>query len=135
MVDIEPARIADRYEVKAILGHGGMGAVYRGYDELSKREVALKRCCKSPTGDQRLASAFEREFQTLSELAHPRNIEVYDYGVDDDGAYYTMELLGGEDARSLGKLPWQRACELLRDVASSLAALHARRLIHCDVSS
>ena len=77
---------------------------------------------------------FEREFHTLSELAHPRIVEVYDYGVDGEGAYYTMELLGGNDLRALGKVPWRRACELLRDVASSLAILHSRRLIHNDVS-
>ncbi|MFI5308459.1 MAG: AAA family ATPase, partial [Polyangiales bacterium] len=70
----------------------------------------------------------------LSQLAHPRIIEVYEYGVDAAGAYYTMELLGGQDLRALEKIEWRKACELLRDVASSLALLHSRRLVHCDVS-
>jgi serine/threonine protein kinase len=45
-----------------------------------------------------------------------------------------MELLGGEDLRALGKAPWQKACGLLRDLASSLASLHSRRSLHNDVS-
>jgi Protein kinase domain/AAA ATPase domain len=134
-MDTTPDCISNRYDVRELLGRGGMGAVYRVFDRQTNREVALKRCFSAAKGDTSLAVSFEREYRTLVELAHPRIIEVYEYGLDEDGAYYTMELLGGEDARSLGKVPWHRACELLRDVASSLALLHARRLVHCDVSA
>jgi tetratricopeptide (TPR) repeat protein len=123
-----------RYQVLELLGRGGMGAVYRVRDERSGREVALKRLLSRATGDALAAQLFEREFHTLSELAHPRIIEVYDYGVDGGGAYYTMELLGGQDLRALGKSDWRIACALLRDVASSLAILHSRRLVHGDLS-
>ena len=77
---------------------------------------------------------FEREFHTLAGLKHPRIIEVYDYGVDERGAYYTMELLDGRDLRELAPLPYPIACRYLRDVASSLALLHARHLLHRDLS-
>ena len=120
----EEQRIAERYQVLELLGQGGMGAVYRVRDERTGRDLALKRLHKREGDNQSVAvELFEREFHTLSELAHPRIIEVYEYGVDDLGAYYTMELLGGQDLRELGKLPWKRACELLFDVASSLAIL------------
>jgi serine/threonine protein kinase len=59
---------------------------------------------------------------------------VYDYSVTEDGAYYTMELLTGSDLRTMGQVPWTKACELLRDLASSLAIIHSRRLVHCDLS-
>src|SRR5262245_8729840 len=120
MTELED-RIADRYRVVELLGRGGMGAVYRVLDERTDREVALKRLHANASQDRIAEELFEREFHTLSEIAHPRIIEVYDYGVDERGAYYTMELLSGSDLRSLGKVPWQRACELLRDVISSLA--------------
>jgi len=72
---------------------------------------------------------------SLSQLAHPRIIEVYDYGLERRSPYYTMELLDGEDLRERGKLPWREACALLRDVASSLAIIHSRGLVHRDVSA
>jgi tetratricopeptide (TPR) repeat protein len=75
-----------------------------------------------------------REYHALSELRHPRIIDVYDYGVERDVPYYTMELLDGADLHELAPLPYREACMLLRDVASSLALLHARRLLHRDVS-
>src|SRR5215813_4481028 len=96
--------ISDRYEVLDLLGQGGMGAVYRVRDRRTNREVALKRLFKSETQSAVVAELFEREFHTLSELAHPCIIAVYDYGIDTEGAFYTMELLGGQDLRALGKL-------------------------------
>jgi hypothetical protein len=127
-------RIAERYLVFECLGQGGMGSVYRVRDERTGRECALKQLSLKAGADPMVAELFEREFHTLAELAHPSIIEVYDYGIDGGRAYYTMELLAGQDLRSLGKLPWRNACEYLRDVASSLAILHSRRLLHCDVS-
>jgi hypothetical protein len=127
-------RIADRYVPLDLLGRGGMGSVYRVRDQRDGRELAFKRLSAQASGERVIAELFEREFHTLSQLAHPRIIEVYDYGIDAEGAYYTMELLAGQDVRALGKVHWRRACELLRDVASSLAILHSRRLLHGDVS-
>jgi hypothetical protein len=129
-------RIGGRYQILEQIGTGGMGAVYRAQDEARQCQVALKQLKVQP-GDRhaRLIKAlFEREFHTLSRLKHPRIIEVYDYGVSDDGPYYTMELLSGGDLQGLSPLPYREACRLLRDVASSLALIHAHRLVHRDVS-
>jgi hypothetical protein len=131
----EPEYIAKRYRVIERLGYGGMAVVYRVFDEATNRAVALKLRSKDASESPLLASLFEREFHTLAQLAHPRIIEVYDYGVDERGAYYTMELLDGADLRKLAPMQWQEACKLLRDVASSLALLHSRRHLHRDISS
>ncbi|MDD9941688.1 MAG: serine/threonine-protein kinase, partial [Myxococcales bacterium] len=60
---------------------------------------------------------------------------VYDYGIGPDGPYYTMELLSGVDLGELAPLPWREVCRLLLDVASSLAVVHSRRLLHRDVTA
>ncbi|HMI90969.1 MAG TPA: AAA family ATPase, partial [Polyangiales bacterium] len=67
-------------------------------------------------------------------MRHPSIVEVYDYGNDSSGAYYTMELLEGGDLRERSPLPWQEACALGYDVCSSLALLHSRQLLHRDIS-
>jgi serine/threonine protein kinase len=131
-----PERIADRYRVEARLGRGGMGVVYRVRDGSTDRALALKQLVLdgSPHHRTTAATLFEREFHTLAQLKHPHVIEVYDYGIDPAGPFYTMELLDEGDLRERQPLPWKTACGFLYDVCSSLALLHSRRLVHRDVS-
>jgi hypothetical protein len=70
----------------------------------------------------------------LASLDHPRIIHVFDYGVDELGPYYTMELIEGEELRRGAPVPYRQACLYLRDVATCLSLLHARRFIHRDLS-
>jgi tRNA A-37 threonylcarbamoyl transferase component Bud32/tetratricopeptide (TPR) repeat protein len=129
------AAASTRYLIEAEIARGGMGIVFRARDRVSGRVLALKR----PLGDgaaslPRHAELLEREFRTLVALKHPRVIEVYDYGFDGAGPFYTMELLDGDDLKAQSPLPWQKVCTILRDIASCLALLHARGLVHRDVS-
>jgi hypothetical protein len=128
--------VAGRYVIEALLGRGGTSAVYRVRDLRTGAKLALKRgFAGSPRRMRKRQESLEREFNTLSQLAHPSIIEVHDYGVDEQACpYYTMELLDGADLHHTGQLPWERACALLRDVASSLAILHSRGMIHRDVT-
>ena len=97
--------IGGRYTVEAVLGRGGMGAVYRVRDARSGERLALKRgCARDPRKAQKRKALLEREYHTLSQLAHPRIIEVYDYGIDEVGPYYTMELLDGADLDRGGRM-------------------------------
>jgi Protein kinase domain/AAA ATPase domain len=125
-------RVAGRYRIEAELGRGGVGAVYRALDEGSGQTVALKLLTRT---DARLAALFEREYETLAKLDHPRVISVYDYGIAENGQrYYTMELLGGQDLSALAPLPWLKVCSYLRDVCTTLSLLHAQGLVHRDVN-
>jgi tetratricopeptide (TPR) repeat protein len=126
--------VGGRYEVEQVVGRGGMGAVYRVRDRRSGDRLALKRLAVRRQKNNEALALFEREFHTLSQLRHPGIIEVRDYGVDAQGSYYTMELLAGADLRELSPLAWSLACKYLRELASSLALLHARRLVHRDVT-
>jgi hypothetical protein len=126
--------VAGRYELRQHLARGGMGEVFAAHDRSTGRAVALKRLLAGSRTQRGLVAHFMREYHALSELRHPRIIEVYQYGVDRSVPYYTMELLDGHDLLELSPLPYREACLYLRDVASSLALLHARRLMHRDVS-
>ncbi|HEY6881281.1 MAG TPA: protein kinase, partial [Polyangiales bacterium] len=126
--------VAGRYELEGELARGGMGVVFRARDRVSGRLIALKRSLEDQEGSSHLRTMLQREYQTLVTLRHPNIIQVYDFAVDEHGPYYTMELLDGVDLRAKCPLSWRDACAHLRDVASSLALLHSRRLLHCDVS-
>jgi hypothetical protein len=130
------AAVGGKYIIEEALGRGGMGVVYRVRDPKTGARLALKRAwARDPAKAFKRRSMLEREFHTLAQLRHPRIIEVYDFGVDEDGPYYTMELLDGADLDRAGQLPWRTACKLICDIASSLAILHSRGLLHRDVSA
>src|SRR5262245_17252630 len=108
-------RIADRYTLLEQLGAGGMATVHRAHDEVTGRIVAFKQLTAALTGKRvaMLKALFEREYQTLVRLKHPRIIEAYDYGLTTSGPYYTMELLDGADLQQLSPLPVEQACRYL----------------------
>lgn len=130
-----PARVG-RFQLLETLGRGGMGVVYRARDEASGKIVALKQLSwRAPASNRKTIEAlFEREYHTLARLKHPCIIDVYEFERTREGPFYTMELLSGHGLRELAPLRYAEACRHVRDVASSLALLHARRLIHRDVS-
>jgi eukaryotic-like serine/threonine-protein kinase len=134
---LDPAevRLSERYQLRAEVARGGMGVVYQAFDKLAAREVAYKRLLLgSEISRARFVALFEREYKTLSQLTHPAIVSAYEYGFDAQGPYYTMELLDGQGLTDLGPLPYRDVCRVMRDVASALALLHARRLIHRDLS-
>ena len=102
--------IKSRYRILEMLGEGGAGAVYRAFDSVEGREVALKvlhapACEESPDRALSAASALEEEFRVLASQSHPHLAEVHDYGTTPEGLrYFTMELIRGEDLkRFLGR--------------------------------
>jgi tetratricopeptide (TPR) repeat protein len=134
----EPSSLAGgRYQVEAELGHGGMARVFRVVDQRSGQKVALKQLACAEELAPTLRAMLEREYHTLVQLEHPRIVRAFDYGLDAGGAYYTMELLEGRNAREAlkaGEIAVTAVCQLLRDAASALALIHSRRLVHRDVS-
>ncbi|HVW26837.1 MAG TPA: protein kinase [Polyangiaceae bacterium] len=126
-----------RYEHVALLGKGGMAAVHEVRDRRTGRHVAMKRLLPQEDAERRVKARrlFEREYQTLSQLKHPRIVEVYDYSIDSSGAYYTMELLSGGDLSQLVPMDPVRACRFAKDVCSALSLLHSRSRVHRDVSA
>lgn len=111
-----------------------MAEVYRARDTHNHEPVAIKILThKSVIRGATLG--FQKEFHTLTTLRHPNIIQAYEYGVSDDGRpYYTMQLLEGQEIQALDAADIAQTCSTLRDIASALAYLHSRRLIHRDVT-
>jgi serine/threonine-protein kinase len=117
------------------VGRGGAAEVYEVADPATEQRLALKRLVPSDAGADFAEVMLAREYNALVQLSHPLIIRAFDYGKDAGVAYYTMELLSGKNLRRLAPLGWREACELLRDVASALAIVHSRRLVHRDVTT
>jgi tetratricopeptide (TPR) repeat protein len=128
-------RRESRYELGEQIGRGGMGTVHRAYDKLAARDVAYKRLIVPEARLRpRLVGLFQREYDTLARLVHPAIVDVYEYGFDELGPFYTMELLGGEGLMERAPLAAPELARVMRDVASALALLHTRRVLHRDLN-
>ena len=132
-IPAELSRIGDRYRIERLLGRGGMGEVLAVTEVTTGKPFALKRLL--PGAEARHAASLAREFHRLASLKHPNVVQVFDFGMSEGAPYYTMELLSGSDVESLAPLRWSAVVPILRDVASALAVLHARSLVHRDVSA
>ncbi len=141
---LHEAREMGSYRLIELLGHGGMGEVWRAEHRLLARSAAIKLVRPEVLGasneaDVKLAlRRFEREAQATAALSSPHTIRLFDFGSTHEGAfYYVMELLAGRDLESLvrefGPLPSGRVVFLLRQVCHSLADAHARGLVHRDI--
>ncbi len=142
-VEVAEARRMGSYRLTTQLGSGGMGEVWRAEHRLLARPAAVKliraeRLARDAE-QQRIALArFEREAQATALLRSPHTIELYDFGIKDDGTfYYVMELLSGLDLDAMvtrfGPLPPERAAHLVLQACDSLGEAHAQGLIHRDV--
>ena len=129
------------YRLVERLGQGGMGEVWRATHRLLARPAAIK-LLKPSLGEGADAETamrrFEREAQVTAQLRSPHTVELWDFGVADDGRfYYVMELLDGLTFETLveryGPVPAERAIHLLRQVCHSLAEAEARGLVHRDI--
>ncbi|HYH79059.1 MAG TPA: serine/threonine-protein kinase, partial [Longimicrobium sp.] len=134
--------LAGRYLVEAVIGRGGMGAVYRAVDERLSRPVAVKvvGAVANDEGEHdHLRARFHREARAAAALRHPNVVQVHDFGTDAelDLDYLVMELLHGEDlsARLMraGAPPLPVALSMLRQAARGLSAGHRAGMVHRDV--
>jgi len=131
--------LLDKYRIDALVGIGGMGAVYSVHHLGIDRHVALKILQPNVAlGNKRTISLFEREAKMTGHLTHENIASVLDAGRTDDGiAYIVMEWLDGRTLEEVlsaeGQLDFKRTGELLRQVCAALAAAHARHIIHRDL--
>jgi len=141
---VAKAREMGSYQLGELLGRGGMGEVYKATHRMLARPAAIKLIrpemlrAEGAEAAQVIAQRFRREAEAAAQLRSPHTVELYDFGVTDDGImYFVMELLDGMDLQSLvrrhGALPAPRAISILRQVCASLEEAHARGLVHRDI--
>ncbi|MGB6219610.1 serine/threonine protein kinase [Haloferula sp.] len=129
----------DRYEIRDKLGQGGLGAVYRAYDQTLKREVAIKRIAVSDNEphNEEATKQMTQETGALAALQHPHIVTIYDVGTDDEGPFVVMELLKGktidEIVESTAPLTWKDFREFAMQVQEGLVAAQDLGLVHRDL--
>ncbi len=132
------ARRMGQYQLKQLLGKGGMGEVHLAEHVLLKRPCALKLIHPDKTGNPNTLARFEREVQATAKLSHWNTVEIFDYGRTEDGTfYYVMEYLPGSNLHQLvetfGPMPAERAIHLLMQTCDALTEAHAKGLVHRDI--
>ncbi|MET8230867.1 serine/threonine-protein kinase [Micromonospora sp. NPDC005298] len=132
----------ERYRLVEQLGAGGMSVVWRGYDEVLGRQVAVKVLASRLASDRAFRHRIRVEAQAAARLCHPNITNVYDYGESEQVGltvpYVVMELVDGTSlANRLGRevtLPWREAVTIGAEVSSALSTAHARGVVHRDVT-
>ncbi|KPI31841.1 serine/threonine protein kinase, partial [Actinobacteria bacterium OV450] len=134
--------LGDRYTLAERIGGGGMGEVWRGDDDVLRRQVAVKVLLPALLDDLSFAARFRREATVLASLSHPGIVDVHDYGESriDSGeqvAYIVMELVEGRTLTEVraqdGPLPVEQALDIAGQALDALHAAHLQGVTHRDI--
>ena len=126
-----------RYRITAELGRGGMGVVYKAWEESLQRYVAIKMLGDALAHDDALVERFLREARAVADLSHPNVVQVFTVDTHEGRPYFAMEYVEGESLKDLihtsRRIDPRRAARIVREAASGLDAAHAKGVIHRDV--
>jgi serine/threonine protein kinase len=131
--------VAGRYEIRAFLGRGGMGAVYRAHDRTLGEDVAIKVVRPGLLGTPDGQARFLSEIKLARRVSHPGVCRLHEFGEDAGQRFLTMELVEGRTLRAIvgaeGPLDSVRAARMAAEAAEALSAIHAAGVVHRDLSS
>ena len=131
------ALVANRYEILHLLGHGGMGAVYKARDLELDRFVALKVIRSDLVDDGNMLQRFKQEILLSSKITDRHVVRIYDLGEGDGFKFISMEYIEGRDLRSIlardPKMSVDEAVRIVRQVFVGLASAHEQNIIHRDL--
>ncbi|MBZ5643475.1 MAG: protein kinase [Acidobacteriia bacterium] len=129
--------LGNRYEIITILGEGGMGAVYKARDRELDRLVAIKVIRPELAGRPEILQRFKQELILARKVTHRNVIRIFDLGEAGGVKFITMEFIEGRDLKHLltesGKLPADRAVEIIQQVCLALEAAHTEGVVHRDL--
>jgi hypothetical protein len=129
-------RTIGRYQIKAEVGRGGMGAVYHAYDPRFGRDVAVKALPRQYLHDPMFRARFERETKVIASLDHPAVVPVHDFGSDHGRPFLVMRLMNGgtlADRLARGPLAPAETLAILQRICAALEEAHRRDLVHRDL--
>ena len=134
-----PGKIG-KYEIHNEIGKGAVGTVYRAFDPHISRQVAIKVIVKAslaPIDVQHMISRFRHEAQAVGRLVHPRIVQIYDYGEDDELAYIVMELVNGkslqEHLKKGANYTPKEVLEIIRPLLDAFSYVHGEGVVHRDL--
>ncbi|SDB88105.1 serine/threonine protein kinase [Pelagirhabdus alkalitolerans] len=134
---LENQLLSDRYQVKRLIGGGGMANVYLGFDTILEREVAIKALRMEYANDEEFISRFYREAQSATSLSHPNIVSIYDVGDENDIYYMVMEHIEGMTLKEYiqlnGPISVEESVFIMEQVAAAIEHAHANSLIHRDI--
>ncbi len=137
MADLAPGEMFGEFRVERLIAHGGMGLVYKAWQERLGRSVALKVIAPHLALDEGFRERFRREAQMAAAIDHPNILPIYDAGEVDGQPYLAMRFVDGTDLRTVidtqSPLVPQRVVGIVEQVAQALDAAHARGLVHRDI--
>jgi len=125
-----------RYEIRSLIGAGGMGEVYRAHDPKINREVAVKVLPADFASNGERVERLEREAQAAGGLNHPNILGIYDIDSQEGTYFIVSELLVGEELRERlndGPIPLRKAIDYAQQIVSGLAAAHESGIVHRDL--
>ncbi|HEY9078131.1 MAG TPA: protein kinase [Anaerolineaceae bacterium] len=131
----------NRYRIVSLLGEGGMGGVYKGFDQTLQREVAIKTLHTRFAAQEDFRERFLQEARAAARLSHPAIVQVYDYGEKGSLLYIVMELIPGKDLRRLltnlqksgGNILLDEAVKLVQQICYAIDYTHQKGVLHRDL--
>jgi urea transport system substrate-binding protein len=130
-------RRLDRYELRSLLGAGGMGVVFLAHDMLIERDVAIKMLPQELSKNETALARFLSEAKAAGKLAHANTVAIYEVDQEGESYYLVMEYVGGgtiaDEVERTGALSVLRATQITADACRGLAAAHAVGLVHRDI--
>lgn len=130
-------KIANRYQIRRLIGQGGMADVYLAYDEVLGREVAIKVLHQKLAEDPATLVRFIREASAARRLDHPNVVEIYDVGESSSLHYIVMEYVPGQTLKKViaanGPMDADVAIAIMKKLTSAIAQAHERKIIHRDI--
>jgi serine/threonine protein kinase len=135
---LNPGQKVGKYEIKSLLGHGGMAEVYRALNPDLGQDVAIKVLRPHVLSSSEAVTRFRQEAQSIASLSHQNIVRVFDFSADGRLQYMVMELINGQGLdklldRSPKGMPQPLALKLFRQVAEAVAYAHERGVIHRDI--
>lgn len=134
----DPAVLGGRFELRALIGKGSTGSVFRAHDLRTGTSCAIKMLSSAASADEEECARFANEATVISQIFHPNIVEIREFRRDEAGRpFLVMELLDGMDLHTYlqnnGILPLERVQHIVRQVASALHAVHGLGIVHRDI--
>lgn len=126
-----------RYQLEKPLGRGGMAVVYKAYDLMLERTIAIKVLRENFSRSPAFQERFRQEAKAAANLSHPNIVTIHDFGLDEGRLFIVMEYINGQDLKKIikekGSLPIKQAIRLFLQACAGMGYAHRAGLVHCDV--